>query len=191
MSHSHDNVPAGAAHADAHVHADSFKASLSILLGASVWGIAWYPYRLLAAWGLGGMKAAAVVSAVAAVLAVLVLRRQLRGLRWSWLFVAIALAAGITNAGFVWGSVHGHVMRVLLLFYLTPVWTVLVARLLIGERVSAAGLMLVALAMFGAGLMLWTPEVGVPLPRDAAEWAGLVAGIAFAFNNVQIGRAHV
>ncbi len=189
MSHSNANVRPGASHADPHADTDTFKASLSILLGASVWGIAWYPYRLLAAWGLGGMKAAAVVSAVAAVLALLVLRRQLRGLRWSWLFVAIALAAGITNAGFVWGSVHGHVMRVLLLFYLTPVWTVLVARLLLGERVSPAGLMLVALAMFGAGLMLWTPEVGVPLPGDAAEWAGLAAGIAFAFNNVLSRRA--
>ncbi len=33
---------------------------------------------------------------------------------------ALALAAGITNLGFVWGSIHGQVMRVLLLFYLTP-----------------------------------------------------------------------
>ncbi|RDK08808.1 DMT family transporter [Cupriavidus lacunae] len=171
-----------AQHAPADRHA--VKASLSILIGASVWGIAWFPYRVLAGWGLGGMHAAALVSSVAAILSLLVV-----GLRPHWLFVAIGLAAGVTNAGFVWGSVNGHVMRVLLLFYLTPVWTALFARLFLGERLSAAGLSLVALALFGAGLMLWTPEVGVPLPGSAAEWSGLVGGMGFAVNNVLSRRA--
>ncbi len=176
-----------AQHAPADRHA--VKASLSILIGASVWGIAWFPYRVLAGWGLGGMHAAALVSSVAAVLSLLVFRRHLAGLRPHWLFVAIGLAAGVTNAGFVWGSVNGHVMRVLLLFYLTPVWTALFARLFLGERLSAAGLSLVALALSGAGLMLWTPEVGVPLPGSAAEWSGLIGGMGFAVNNVLSRRA--
>ncbi|MEM5428601.1 DMT family transporter [Cupriavidus oxalaticus] len=178
-------VTALAAPADRH----AIKASLSILLGASVWGIAWFPYRVLAGWGLGGMHAAALVSAVAAVLSLLAFRRQLAGMPPHWLFVAIGLAAGVTNAGFVWGSVNGHVMRVLLLFYLTPVWTALFARLFLGERLSPSGLGLVALALFGAGLMLWTPEVGVPLPGNAAEWSGLVGGMGFAVNNVLSRRA--
>ncbi|SDC03240.1 EamA domain-containing membrane protein RarD [Cupriavidus sp. YR651] len=174
-----------------HVHADphSVKSSLSILFGASVWGIAWFPYRVLNGWGLGGMSAAALVSCTAALISLIVFRRQLSGLRGSWLFAAIGLAAGVTNAGFVWGSVNGHVMRVLLLFYLTPVWTALFARMFLGERLSAAGLLLVALALFGAGLMLWTPEVGVPLPGNAAEWSGLAGGMGFAVNNVLSRRA--
>ncbi|MDF3881916.1 EamA/RhaT family transporter, partial [Cupriavidus basilensis] len=60
---------------------------MSILLGASVWGIAWFPYRLLAGWGLGGMTAAALVSALAALIALAAFARHLGGLRWSWLFV--------------------------------------------------------------------------------------------------------
>jgi len=160
------------------------KSSLSILLGASVWGIAWFPYRVLAGWGLGGLRAAALVSLIAALIALLAFRRHLGGLRSSWIFLAIGLAAGITNAGFVWGSVNGHVMRVLLLFYLTPVWTALFARLWLGERLSAMGLALVALALGGAGLMLWSPEAGLPVPANLAEWSGLVAGMGFAANNV-------
>jgi len=167
----------------------SVKSSLSILLGASVWGIAWFPYRVLAGWGLGGMSAAALVSCAAALISLLAFRRQLRGMRASWLFAAIGLAAGVTNAGFVWGSVNGHVMRVLLLFYLTPVWTALFARIFLGERLSLAGGMLVVLALAGAGLMLWSPGVGVPLPASAAEWSGLVGGMGFAVNNVLSRRA--
>lgn len=180
-----NNIAAQHGAADRH----SVKSSLSILIGASVWGIAWFPYRVLAGWGLGGMSAAALVSCAAAVISLLAFRKRLRGMRASWLFVAIGLAAGVTNAGFVWGSVNGHVMRVLLLFYLTPVWTALFARLFLGERLSAAGLGLVALALSGAGLMLWTPEVGVPLPGSAAEWSGLIGGMGFAVNNVLSRRA--
>ncbi|CAG9166887.1 DMT family transporter [Cupriavidus pinatubonensis] len=180
-----NNIAAQQGAADRH----SVKSSLSILIGASVWGIAWFPYRVLAGWGLGGMSAAALVSCAAAVISLLAFRKHLRRMRASWLFVAIGLAAGVTNAGFVWGSVNGHVMRVLLLFYLTPVWTALFARLFLGERLSAAGLGLVALALSGAGLMLWTPEVGVPLPGSAAEWSGLIGGMGFAVNNVLSRRA--
>lgn len=182
------NLPApSTAPASAEPHV--FKSTFSILMGASVWGIAWFPYRLLAGWGLGGMTAAALVSAMAALIALLAFARHLGGLRWSWLFLAIGLAAGVTNAGFVWGSVNGHVMRVLLLFYLTPVWTALFARAFLGEKLSAAGLLLVGLALSGAGLMLWTPEVGLPLPTHAAEWSGLIGGMGFAVNNVLSRRA--
>lgn len=179
------NIAAQHGAADRH----AVKSSLSILIGASVWGIAWFPYRVLAGWGLGGMSAAALVSCAAAILSLLAFRRQLRGMRASWLFVAIGLAAGVTNAGFVWGSVNGHVMRVLLLFYLTPIWTALFARMFLGERLSAGGLALIALALSGAGLMLWTPEVGLPLPGNAAEWSGLAGGMGFAVNNVLSRRA--
>ncbi|MCO5398935.1 DMT family transporter [Ralstonia soli] len=165
-------------------HEPQWTAALFILLGASVWGISWYPYRLLAGWGLGSMLASSLTGAAAAVLAAVVLRRHFPTFQWSWLIPALGLAAGVTNAGFVWGTVHGMVMRVLLLFYLTPVWTALLARLWLHERLGWRGGALLALALSGAMMMLWSGEAGTPWPGSAAEWAGLVAGLAFACNNV-------
>ena len=40
------------------------------------------------------------------------------------------LAAGTTNATFNWAVTLGDVVRVVLLFYLMPLWAVLLARLL-------------------------------------------------------------
>jgi len=165
-------------------HEPQWTAALFILLGASVWGISWYPYRLLASWGLGSMLASSTTGAVAAVLAAVLLRRHFRTFQWSWVILALALAAGVTNAGFVWGTVHGTVMRVLLLFYLTPVWTALLARFWLHERLGWRGGALLALALSGAVMMLWSGEAGTPWPGSAAEWAGLVAGLGFACNNV-------
>ena len=33
-------------------------------------------------------------------------------------------------------------------------------------------------------MMLWSDQAGTPWPGSAAEWAGLIAGLAFACNNV-------
>ena len=76
----------------------------------------------------------------------------------------------------------------LLLFYLAPLWTVLLARLLLGERAGRWGLQVILLSLAGAAVMLWQPRLGLPLPGNDAEWLGLAAGFLFALSNVLIRR---
>jgi drug/metabolite transporter (DMT)-like permease len=113
-------------------------------------------------------------------------RRSISTVRWHWLLPMLGLAAGVTNIGFVWGAIHGEVMRVLLLFYLTPAWTAIFAHFILHERLSWSGAALAGLSLLGAVMMLWSPKLGVPLPGSAAEWAGLVAGMGFAMSNVLV-----
>jgi drug/metabolite transporter (DMT)-like permease len=160
--------------------------TLAIMLGASVWGLVWYPMRMLAALGLSGTAASATTSAAACLFVLLLRRRAIASMSWHWLLVALAFAAGVTNIGFVWGAIHGQVMRVLLLFYLTPAWTALFAHFILHERLTKAGVALAALSLAGAMTMLWSPELGLPLPANLAEWAGLMGGMGFAMSNVLI-----
>jgi drug/metabolite transporter (DMT)-like permease len=161
-----------------------------LFAGATVWGLIWYPYRLIEAAGISGALATALTYAVALVLGLLLFPGKLRGVRVDGWLVAIALSAAGCNLGYVLGTLHGEVMRVLLLFYLAPLWTVLLARLLLGERLTRAGAVLVGLSLAGAAIMLWRPELGAPWPTKAAEWIGLAAGFLFALSNVLIRRAH-
>lgn len=166
------------------------SAIAGLLTGALVWGLIWYPYRLLEQAGISPAGATLATYAVALVLALALFRDQLHGLlRADLLLVAIALSSGWTNAAYVLGMVHGEVMQVLLLFYLAPLWTVLFARWLLGERAGAVGLFIVLLSLCGAALMLWKPGLRLPLPASAAEWFGLTAGVTFALANVLIRRA--
>ena len=160
--------------------------TFAIMLGASVWGMIWYPLRMLAALGVTGTAASALTSGAGCLFVLLVRHRALKTVRWHWLLPALALAAGITNLGFVWGSIHGQVMRVLLLFYLTPAWTALFAHFILHERLTWAGAGLAALSLAGAMTMLWSPQLGIPLPGNLAEWAGLAGGMGFAMSNVLI-----
>jgi len=158
--------------------------TLAILLGASVWGVIWYPLRLLAALGVSGTLASAVTSAVGCLCVMALRYRALASLRWHWALPLLGLASGVANLGYMWGAIHGEVMRVLLLFYLTPAWTALFAHFILHERLTVAGILLALLALTGAALMLYSPAAGVPLPANLAEWAGVAGGMGFALNNV-------
>lgn len=164
-------------------------AVLSLLNAATVWGLIWYPYRVLAHDGVSGELATFLTYAIAVGFALFISGPVWRELRTAgWWGVALALSSGWTNIGYVWGVLGGEVMRVLLLFYLAPLWTVLLSRLLLGERLTGRGYVIIALSLCGAFVMLWQPELGLPQPRNAAEWIGMSAGMAFAMTNVLVRR---
>jgi len=161
-----------------------WTALLAISVGSAVWGLTWYPLRWLASCGVSGTLASGLTGLAACLFITLWSGPRVWRLPRSPWLPALALAAGVTNVGFTWGVIHGEVMRVLLLFYLSPAWTALLAHFILRERLNPLGYGLVVLSLCGAGLMLWSPTLGLPLPANPAEWAGLVAGFGFALNNV-------
>lgn len=160
-------------------------AALSLINAATVWGLIWYPYRMLAQAGVSGQMSTFLTYALAVGLGLFVAGPVWRELRHAgWWGGALAVASGWTNLGYVLAVLGGEVMRVLLLFYLAPLWTVLLSRLLLAEKLDRYGYAIVALSLAGAFIMLWQPQRGLPLPQNFAEWMGLSAGFAFAVTNV-------
>ena len=161
-----------------------------LLAGALVWGLIWYPYRALEAAGVGGALSSLLTYLFALLPGLFLFRNRRTQLGKSpWLLAAIALAAGLCNLGYVLAMIHGEVVRVMLLFYLAPLWTLMFSRMLLGEKAGPAGYLVIALSLAGALMMLWHPVGRWPLPYTAAEWLGLGAGMAFALANVLSRKA--
>ena len=164
----------------------------ALVLNAFVWGTSWWAFRRLGAAGLHPLWATALVFTLAAA-AILAARPRALGqvLRTPALWVLV-LASGATNAAFNWAVVIGDVVRVILLFYLMPLWAVLLARLLLKERLSAIAALRVALGLAGAAIVLWPADAsglaGLPVPRSLADWLGVAGGFSFALNNVMLRR---
>lgn len=156
----------------------------ALVTGATVWGLIWYPYRALAEGGLPGAPAATATYLIALALVLPFVRGWSRQPRTLGGLALLALITGWSNIGFTLSVIYGDVVRVVLLFYLSPLWTMLFARVLLGEALTGRGYAVMALALSGAGVMLWNPAVGAPLPHDAAEWMALTAGVTFALSNV-------
>ena len=165
--------------------------ALALIGNALVWGTAWWPFRHLQAAGLHPLWATALVFIVASTVILALRPRALRQLATTPALWVLVVAAGVTNASFNWAVVIGDVVRVVLLFYLMPVWTVLLARALLGERLTTAALLRIGLGVVGAAIVLWPPAgsgVALPLPRSLADWLGVVGGFSFALNNVMLRR---
>ena len=165
--------------------ASRFFAVLCLLAGATGWGIIWYPYRLLEHAGVSGLVSSLISYGLPLLLLGWLHRREVWGDRDKVLWLAaLGLAAGWTNISYVIAVLGGEIMRVLLLFYLAPLWTVLFARWLLQEKLTPAGGLVMALSFAGAVSMLWPPQGGLPLPQNTAEWLALSAGMTFALSNV-------
>jgi drug/metabolite transporter (DMT)-like permease len=156
-----------------------------VLSGALVWGLIWYPYRFLQSGGVSGTLATMLTYLIALLIGTFLLRRiwHERQAFGGWVLLLV-ISAGWSNFGYVLAMLQGEVMRVLLLFYLAPVWTILFSLWLLGERLNLHGYLVVALSLTGAFIMLWKPSLGFPLPQSLSEWLGLSAGMSFALSNV-------
>jgi drug/metabolite transporter (DMT)-like permease len=166
---------------------------LALLVNAFVWGVSWWPFRQLQAMGLHPLWATTIIY-VASALAILAWRpaalRQFFGHPALWL---IFLGSGATNATFNWAVSIGDVVRVVLLFYLMPLWSLLLARVLLKEKLTASAIVRVAMALAGAALVLshgGAAEGGGAAPRAGLlpDALALLGGFAFALNNVMLKR---
>lgn len=159
-----------------------------LLYAAGFWGLVWYPLRYLDSLGLAGVWQTLVSYTAAVAVLVPFLRAGDPWRRHLGDVLVLGLASGWCNLAFILAMLDGNVVRVLLLFYLSPVWTVLLGRWLLGERITARALGLLATAMAGAVLMLWDPALRHPWPADVADWLALSSGFAFALSNVMVRR---
>jgi drug/metabolite transporter (DMT)-like permease len=159
----------------------------ALLAGAALWGVVWFPYRLLARAGIDGIWSTVLTYGIALVVGAAIFHRHIPR-RVGGLAILMGASIGWSNLAYVLGVLEGEVMRVLLLFYLAPLWTVPIARIVLHERLDRRGFAVMAIAFVGAMTMLWHPQLGFPWPRNRAEWFGVAAGLLFALGNVLVRR---
>jgi drug/metabolite transporter (DMT)-like permease len=155
------------------------RPDVAVLFSAAMWGTMWIPARAISNGGLNSGLAAAL-SALVALLALLPYILRNRGVLvftpHVW-WVSFLLGFGVA---LYWeGMVRGNVARVVLLFYLMPVWTVILGRLINGEAATGRRLLGVALGL-GGMMVVFSANGGIPLPRTLADFMGLASGFFWA-----------
>ena len=161
---------------------------LGLLANALVFGLSWWPFREMQARGLHPLWATALMYGLSFVIISLLHPQWFRHFRthpqlW-WLFIG----SGLTNMGFNWAVTMGDVVRVVLLFYTMPAWSVLFAWWLLGERPTRMSLLRLLLALAGVALVLKTPDTPWPIPHSAIDYLALLGGASFALNNTMLRK---
>jgi drug/metabolite transporter (DMT)-like permease len=173
-----------------HPRARSAGPVFALLVNAFVWGVSWWPFRHLQAMGLHPLWATTLVYVLSAVAIVAWRPASLRQLLTQPALWLIFLASGATNATFNWSVSIGDVVRVVLLFYLMPLWSLLLARVILKEKLTASSLARVSMALVGAALVLSHGQsTGAGRPALLPDFLAILGGMAFALNNVMLKRA--
>jgi drug/metabolite transporter (DMT)-like permease len=160
----------------------------ALVVNALVWGVSWWPFRELQTHGLHPLWSTALIY-VLATLAVLAWRPGAwRGIAHFPALLLLAIAAGLTNVGFNWAVTVGDVVRVVLLFYLMPAWSVLIAWLVLHEKPTGGALLRLLLALIGVVVVLKSPDTAWPVPQSLADWLALAGGLCFAWTNVLLRK---
>ena len=155
-------------------------AKLACAYAGLVWGLFWIPLRALDRAGVGGAWATAMFFAVPLAFAVpFALWRWRRLLGGGWRLHAIGITAGVSLALYSNALIYTEVVRAILLFYLTPVWSTLLAWMWLKEAITASRLIAILLGLTGMAVIFGI-DVGVPWPRNSGDWMGLASGAIWA-----------
>ncbi|WP_395015450.1 DMT family transporter [Dongia sp.] len=166
----------------------STAASAGVALVGAFWGIYWLPLRELQALGFTGewVTACLFIACLPAVpLLGYVARAELRAHGRS--LIGLALGNGAAFALYCNAYAHTSIFNVLFLFYLSPVWSVLIAKLWLRERTGAVRMGCVVIGLLGLTVML-SADGGWPIPRNIGDWMSLSAGFIWALTAIRIRR---
>jgi drug/metabolite transporter (DMT)-like permease len=195
-------------------------AHFALVFNAFVWGVSWLPYKWLESQGLSILWATAfayILASLALALARPTNFLSVVGFKPKTLSTThlgqsslslgqglwiMGLFYGLTNTCFNWALALGDVVRVVLLFYLMPVWAAIFARLILQEKLSGEGLARLILALIGAAVVLgWDAmqsNVGEGVSATAqaaqagrqllADLLSIAGGLFFGLANVYLRK---
>lgn len=156
----------------------------ALLIAGLLWGLTWMPFRYFGSQGLNGITFTMMSYGLIG-LAVLpwLLPRRASWLPQGRLVAFIALTGGGANVCFASALMTGEVVRVMLLFYLAPVWGVLGGRIAFGEPITRLRVIAVAAAIGGAFLLLGGSAV-FDTPPGLVDLLALASGMLYASQNI-------
>ncbi len=162
------------------------RAKLACALAGVVWGLVWIPLRAMDQAGISGAWATATLYVWP-----LLLLLPLAAWRWRRVLrggVGLQVTGLVTGASLVLYAdalIYTEVIRAMMLFYLTPVWSTLLARIFLNEPITRARWFALALGFAGI-LVIFGVETGFPWPRNLGDWMGLASGIVWAVAAVRM-----
>lgn len=160
--------------------------SLAVALSGALWGLFWIPLRLFDERGVNPawvslLFFAVTIAAVLPFAARAVPRLATRDAR----LLVTGLMTGAAFTLYTVSLIHTEVVRALLLFYLTPVWSTFLGFMVMGHPITRNRLAALALGIAGL-LVVLDYRSGVPLPRNVGDWMALASGVMWAAGTIRL-----
>ncbi len=159
------------------VNKPTLAGAVATLIGSAIWGLIWLPLQSIESAGISNFWAIVLIqfSAVIAATLMVMYYKELSELKNldNWL---IGLCMGSSTMLYFTGILLSDVVRVIFLFYSLPAWAILWNVAFYGVNPIRRHYLVVVIALSGLWLLLSGGESWVPVPQNAGDWCGLMAG---------------
>ena len=159
-------------------------AKIACTIAGAIWGLYWIPVRALHDAGIQGLWATAIFYLVP-----LVLMLPIALLRWrqiisaGWMMQGIAIIGGLCLVLYSTAFLYTDVIHATLLYYLTPIWSALLARAWLKESITRDRTLAIILGTAGL-LIILNLDQGLPLPRNPGDWMALISGLILSLIHI-------
>lgn len=159
-------------------------ADIAVLISGSIWGLFWMPLHHFARQGISGPWMNLLFFLITALVVAPVI---LAGGRWRTLTAGNLLTGLILGGAFAFYTlslVATDVVRAILLFYVTPIWSTLIGVAFLGRRLTRARVVALVLGLTGLWLILGNVD-GWPVPANLGDWLALGGGLLWALGTLR------
>ena len=167
-------------------HPHHFKIAIALAISAGAWGIYWLPQRILEEGGLtGGWGTIAQMIIGVILLLPIAIWRKVKGKTTG---LEIPLTGFLIGGGFICYALSfllTDVVRALILFYMTPIWTTIFEILFLKKRPGLERVLTLSLALGGLWIV-FSKQTIIPLPENSGDWLALVGGALFSAGLVRL-----
>jgi drug/metabolite transporter (DMT)-like permease len=167
-------------------HPHHFKIAIALAISAGAWGIYWLPQRILEEGGLtGGWGTISQMIIGVILLLPIAIWRKTKGKTTG---LEIPLTGFLIGGGFICYALSfllTDVVRALILFYMTPIWTTIFEILFLKKRPGLERVLTLSLALGGLWIV-FSKQTVIPLPENSGDWLALAGGALFSAGLVRL-----
>ncbi len=161
-------------------------AKLASLYAGLAYGLYWIPLRALEDAGLPEVLPALMFNLVPMILVLpLIAWRWRNFIHAPFSFHVTGALLGLSIVTYTNAFLYTDVVHVLILFYLTPIWGFLLARIVLGELITPIRRVSILLGI-GGMLTIFGIDTGIPLPGNIGDWLALAGGIFWAVASLRM-----
>ena len=162
------------------------KAKLACLYAGAVWGLFWIPLRALEDAGIHGLWITVVYFLIPTICLTPVTLKRWKHVKKGGLSLQLtAMLSGGALLLYSTSIVYTDVVRAMLLFYLTPIWATILARIFLNDAISPSRILAMAMAILGM-LTIFGLGARFPIPQNIGDWLGIASGVLWAIATVRL-----
>ena len=167
----------------------AFYPHATIIVGGAMWGLYWWPIRALDNLGLHGIWSVVFLNIMPFIMAVCFFMIKFNGIKMANAMPAlfIGFALGVSMFAYATAFLYTDVLRVVLFFYLTPVWSTILGIVFLHETLSTQRVIAIFVGFFGLALILYEGE-SFGFSLNIGDILGLLAGFLWSVGSVLLKK---